>query len=84
MSGSGRESLRMSGSGREGIPDVRELLGDPRGCPGVVGKISGMSGSVREALLHVRAWSGGTRDVREGSGGLPVVREWSGVTTVCP
>ena len=64
----------MSGSGQEYLPDDRELLeslpnvlewsGDPPGCPGVVGSLTGclgvverqfwMSGSGQEALLDVR------------------------------
>ena len=35
----------MSGSGREAFPDVRQLPGDPPGCPGEVGRPCGMSGS---------------------------------------
>ena len=31
---------RISGSVRVSIPDVREWLGNPIGCPGVVGKPS--------------------------------------------
>ena len=35
-----REACRMSGSGRKAIPDVREWLGGPLECPGVVGRLS--------------------------------------------
>ena len=44
----------MSGSDREALPDVREWLGGPPGYPGVVGRLSRMSGWGREALLDVR------------------------------
>ena len=30
-----RRPSRLSGGGRETLPDVRECLGDPPGCPGV-------------------------------------------------
>ena len=40
----------MPGSGRDALPDVWEWSGGLRGCPGVVGRPSQMSGSVREAL----------------------------------
>ena len=36
----------MSGSGREALWDVREWLGVHPGCPGVVGRLSRMSGVV--------------------------------------
>ena len=48
----------MSGSDREGMPDVWEWSVGPRGCPGVVGMSSGMSGSGREVLRDVREWLG--------------------------
>ena len=35
----------MSGSGRMTLPDFREWLGGPPGCPGVVGRHSWMSRS---------------------------------------
>ena len=38
----------MSGSGRESLQDVREWSRGPPGCPGVVGRPSGMSATVRE------------------------------------
>ena len=44
----------MSRRGRETLPDVQEWLRDPYGCPVVVGKLSRMSLSGREALLDVR------------------------------
>ena len=47
-----RRIVRMSGSGREAVPDVRV-------CPGVVGWDCWMSGSGREAFPDVREWSGG-------------------------
>ena len=56
MSVRGWETLGMSGSGRESLGDVREWSGDPRGCPGVVGRPSRMSGSGREVLPDVREW----------------------------
>ena len=59
--------LRMSGSCRQTLLDVRELWealqdvrecsgGSPK-CPGVVGRPSRMSGCGREALPDVRKWS---------------------------
>ena len=39
----------MSGCGRETLPDVWELSVVPPGCPGVVERVSRMSGSGREA-----------------------------------
>ena len=63
-----REWLGVTLGSLGGPPDVRELLGDSPGCPGVVGRLSRMSlrggrpfrmsGSCREALLDVREWSG--------------------------
>ena len=44
----------MSGSGRDGIPNVREWSGGPLGCPGVVWRPSRLSGSGRETLPDVR------------------------------
>ena len=57
----------MSISGREALPDVRECLGGPLGCPEVVGTPSQMSESGRECLGDL--WSS-----REA---LPDVWEWS-------
>ena len=55
----------MSGNGWEALSDVREWsgdhpvrLGDPPGCPEVIGKPFRISGSSREALLNVRERSG--------------------------
>ena len=56
----------MSGSGGEALQDVREWLGGPTGCLGVVGRPSQMFVSGQEALTDVREWSGT----------LPCVREW--------
>ena len=52
----GRPS-RISGSGREALPDIRDLSGSLRGCLGVIGRPSQMSGSGRESLGDVREWS---------------------------
>ena len=43
-----REPPRLSGSGRETLPDVREWSGDPPRCSGVL----------RRALSDVQEWSG--------------------------
>ena len=59
----------MSGNGREDLGDVWEWSGGPFGCPEVVGRPSGMSGSNRE----VSGMSGRGREV------LSAVWEWSGV-----
>ena len=55
---------RMSCSGQEAFPNVREALPDflewsgrPPGCPLVVHRPSRMSGSGREALPNIREWS---------------------------
>ena len=50
MSGSGREASWMSSSCQDSLPEIRELLGGPPGCPEVVGRPSSMSGSGWEAL----------------------------------
>ena len=57
----------MSGSGPDtlpdvwkDLPDVREWSGGRPGCPGVVGRLSWMSGIGCKALPDVREWSGGT------------------------
>ena len=54
----------MSGSGRETLPNVREWLRNPPGCPGVplgclevVERLSRMSGHCWEALTNVREFS---------------------------
>ena len=52
-----RRPSRMSGSGREALPDVREGEGSPPGCAEVVGRPSRMIGIGREAILDVRDWS---------------------------
>ena len=61
MYGSGREALpnvrEWPGSlpdGWETRPNVREELGDPPGCLGVVGRSTRMSGCGREVLPDVR------------------------------
>ena len=61
----------MSMSGREALKDVREWSGGPRGCPGVIGRPSRLSGSDWDALPNVRESSGVVCDVREWSGGPP-------------
>ena len=43
----------MTGSGRLALPVVWEWSGDPSGCPVVVGRLSRMSLSGREALPNV-------------------------------
>ena len=53
----GRPS-RMSGSGREALPNIREWSGGPPGCPGVVGKPSRMSAIGWEPYIEVRDCSG--------------------------
>ena len=49
---------RMSGSGRESLPYVREWSQGPLECQVVVESPSRMSGSGRKALLDDREWSG--------------------------
>ena len=48
----------MSISGREALPDDRLWSGVPAACPGVVEKVSRMSGSFQEVLSDVQKWSG--------------------------
>ena len=84
ISGRGQETLPDDREWSGGPPDVRELLGDSSGCPGVVGRLSRMSlrggspsrmsGSCRETLL----------DACEGWGALPDVRQLSGGPPGCP
>ena len=71
MSESGRETLRISGSGREALPDVWEWSEGPHECLGVVGRPSRMSGSGQEALSDIQEWSEALSNVRELSGGPP-------------
>ena len=63
----------MSVSGREALPDFRECLGDPPGCPLMVARPSRIRGGVqdahpdgcvafpdvRECLSDPPGWSGG-------------------------
>ena len=76
----------MCGSGQGALPDVREWLGVPPGCPGVI----------REALPNIREWLGGPPEYPKVAGSpsrmvdkpsrmssscrdaLPDVRKWSG------
>ena len=53
MSGSGRVGLPKIREWSEGLPDLREWSGGPPKCPGVVGRPSRMSGRGREALGDV-------------------------------
>ena len=46
----------MSGSGREGTPNARELSRGIPGSPGVVGRPTQMSGSGQKVLLDVQVW----------------------------
>ena len=64
----------MSGSDLKTLRYVWEWSGSPRGCPGVVGRPSHMSGSGREASRL----SGSGREA------LPDVRDWSGDPPRCP
>ena len=54
-----RNPSRISGSGQEAIPDVRECSRCPPEYLDMVGRPSPMSGSCREALANVREWSAG-------------------------
>ena len=85
---------RMSGNGRETLPNVQEALWavwecseGPLGCEEVVGRPSGMCGSGLDGLQDVRVWSGGPPGClevvgrpsrRSGSGGSPSRMSWSG------
>ena len=67
-SGEVKRPSRMSGNGREALPDIREWSGDPPKCSvvvgglyeylGVVGFPSQMSESCWKTLQDVRKWSG--------------------------
>ena len=59
----------MSWSGWKALPDVREWLRGPPGCPGVVVSLSRMSGSSREALPD------GRQALPDGQEALPNVWE---------
>ena len=48
------EALQMSGSGRENLRDVWQMLGGPPRYPGVVWRPPQKSGSGRDALPDVR------------------------------
>ena len=50
---------RMSRSGWEVFPDIREWSGEPSRSPGVVWRPFRMSGSGQEAFADVQEWSGG-------------------------
>ena len=56
MSGSGQDPPHKSRSGREAISDFWEWSGSTYGCPGVVGRVTRMSWSGREALPDVLEW----------------------------
>ena len=59
---------RMFRSDQEALPNIREWLGDPPVCPGVVGSTpvcpgmvgrpSQMSGKGQETLPDIQGWSG--------------------------
>ena len=75
----------MSGSGREGLPDVRKWSVGPRECPGVEGRVYRMSGSGVEALPDIRDMVGRPCQVPGcGREGLPDVRGWSEGHPRCP
>ena len=75
----------MFGSGREGLPVVREWLegpsgcpGDPLGCSGVVRRLTQMSESGQEVIPHFREWSVGPPGGQAVVGSSSRIREWSG------
>ena len=66
VSGSSQKSSRMSGSGRETYPDIREWSGCPLGCPRVVRRPSRkfwrpsrLSGRGAVAFPNVQGWTEG-------------------------
>ena len=67
MSGIGQETRPVFCDWLKALPDLREWLGDPSGCPAVVGRPFQMSGRSRDMLPNV--WSAFS-DVREWLGGL--------------
>ena len=76
---------RMSGNFRESLPDARVWSRLPSGCPGVVGspseypgvvmRLSQMSGRGWKSLPYVPEWWEALLDVRQLSVGPPDVRE---------
>ena len=70
----------MTGSGRETLPDVRQLSGGPSRCLGGVGIRSRMSG--RPSRMSGSGWEDFS-DVRECWEDLPNVRKWSRHTPGC-
>ena len=57
MYGNGWETFRISGSGRETLPDVLGVVVGLYEYPGGVERPSRMSGSGRKTLQDVRKWS---------------------------
>ena len=87
MSRSDRQAFRMSRSGREALPHVREWSGGPPACPGEARSPSRLAESGREAFTggweafpDGRVWTGGLTGGREAH---PDVREWSGDPPKC-
>ena len=74
---SGREALPNVGRGLKALPEVREWLGDPPKCPGVVGRHSWMMGRGRKAFPNVWEWSGDSPDALSGREAHLDDREWS-------
>ena len=62
MSGSVWEALPNVPVWWEALSNVRQFLGGPLSCPGVVGTPSQLSESDREALPNVREWPGGLQE----------------------
>ena len=76
-----QEALLNVRSGWKALTNVRELSGDPPGCPGVIERPSRMIGSGRKTLPNVRKV---LMDIQEkGWMALPEVREWSADTPGC-
>ena len=71
----------MSGSGREALPDVRGKLGGLPGCPGIIGRHFGMSGSGQKTFSVFRGLSrmfGRGREARPRVVGRFSRMSWSG------
>ena len=87
MSGSGHDTprrsgriYRMSGSGRDALPNVRERSEGPPRCPGVVGRASRMSRSGQRPYWMSGSCSdslpGVLKDLPNVQKDLPDIREW--------
>ena len=69
---------RMPENGQKTLGEVRELSSDPSGCPGMVGKLSGICGSGRGPTRMSGSGRMPSRKSEIGQEALPDVMEWLG------